>query len=507
MLKLRVPGKKLPEFRIMKSSNRSTRASRSGVIKLIVIAALLLCVTAAVTSLLYQRVKKEQVVGKDALTAKVFRSEFVATVNESGDIESSSNVEIRCEVKSQGKAGTAILELVNEGAIVEKGQFLCQLDDSVLKNDLTEQKIKVAEDRAAMIQAENDLIAAQGILTEFQQGTYAQELAKLNAAVRLAEEAQKRADEYYAYSEVLASKGYITRTQLQADQFAAEKAELDVQLARKESSVFSEFTKDRLIAEYKAEIKKQQAQLEAKKFTLELSEARQKDLENQIKACRIVAPSAGMVVYANETDRRGDSTFVIEEGALIRDGQPIFRLPDPNRMQVRATVNDSKINSVKEKQPVLVRIDTAPENPVRGIVRKVSAFPQPRRWYQAPIEYEVFIDIVEKSPLVRPGLRGKVEIFTERIPDVIQSPVSSLVRHEDHFYIIERVDGGRLIPHEVEIGSNNEQNIVLVKGVEPGMEVLVDPDQYLDSISFPQQDTSSPSSTAGADGSGTLVTP
>ena len=482
----------------MKANRRFPSKSRSGVIKLIVIVGLLLCVTGIATSVLYQRVKQEQIVGKDALTAKVFRGEFVATVNESGDIESSSNVEIRCEVKTQGKAGTAILKIVPEGSIVKKGEFLCQLDDSVLRNDLTEQKIKVAEDRAAMIQADNDLIAAKGILTEFEQGTYEQEFAKLNAAVRFAEEAESRAKEFYKFSQLLASKGYITRTQLQADKFASEKTALDVGLARKEASVYSDFTRGRLIAEYKAEIKKQEAQLQAKKFTLELSEARQKDLEGQIKACRVTAPSAGMVVYANETDRRGDNTFVIEEGALIRDGQPIFRLPDPNRMQVRATVNDSKINSVKEGQSVLVRIDTAPENPVKGIVRKVSAFPKPRRWYQAPIEYEVFVDIVEKSPLVRPGLRGKVEIFTERIGDVIQSPISSLVRHDDRFYVIEKDTQGRLFPREVQIGSNNDQNIVLTSGVDTGLEVLVDPDQYLDNVTFPTAESPSANSSVAA---------
>ncbi len=28
-----------------------------------------------------------------------------------------------------------------------------------------------------------------------------------------------------------------------------------------------------------------------------------------------------------------------------------------------------------------------------------------RRWFQAPIEYEVFVDITEESPLIRNGLR------------------------------------------------------------------------------------------------------
>lgn len=459
---------------------------REGNVKLTVLVALLLVASAVIGPLLYRRVDPNRIEAADALTFTVFRGEFVSSVNESGDIESSSNVEVRCEVKSQGTPGTAILELVPEGSMVEKGDFLCQLDDSVLREDLTEQRIKVAEDRASLIQAQNDLVAAEGILKEFVEGTFEQELSKLKAAVSLAEETLKRSQEYLKFSQALNSKGYVTRTQLEADRFAAEKAGLDLDLARREAEVYEEFTRDRMIAEYEAEIKKQKANVEASQFTLELSEAREKEIMRQIKACRITAPEAGMVVYANETDRRGDASFVIEEGALIRDGQPIFRLPDPRRMQVRASVNDSKINSVEEGQEATVRVDTDPEVPIAAHVRKVSSFPQPRRWYQAPIEYEVFVDIDELSPLIRPGLRGKVEIYTERIPDVVQAPVSSIVKRGDNYFVVVRDETGQLLPRPVEIGSNNEKHIVLLSGVDVGTEVLVDPVSYVDDLRFPE---------------------
>ena len=286
----------------------------------------------------------------NALTYTVFQGEFVSSVNEAGDIESSKNVEIRCDVKSQGKAGTAILEIIPEGSMVEAGDFLCQLDDSLLKDQLIEQRIKVATDKAAVIQSESDLDTARRVKNEFLKGIYEQELATIQAEVALAEEAFRRAQQYKSYSESLNRKGYITKTQLEADVFAAEKAELELKLARQKLKVYAEFTKERVLAEYTAEIKKQEANLTAMQYTLELSEAREKEIEQQISACRITAPSGGMLVYSNETDRRGESSFVIEEGALIRDGQPIFRLPDPTQMQVRTKVSDSKINQVEEAE-------------------------------------------------------------------------------------------------------------------------------------------------------------
>ena len=68
-------------------------------------------------------------IGADAITFTAFKGKFISSVNEVGDIESSSNIEIRCRVKSRGREGVAILDLVSEGTKVEKGDFLCQLDD------------------------------------------------------------------------------------------------------------------------------------------------------------------------------------------------------------------------------------------------------------------------------------------------------------------------------------------------------------------------------------------
>jgi multidrug efflux pump subunit AcrA (membrane-fusion protein) len=238
-----------------------------------------------------------------------------------------------------------------------------------------------------------------------------------------------------------------------------------------------------MVAEYRAEIKKQEANVEATQYTVELSRSREQDLERQVDNCRILAPVDGMVVYANEVDRRGDASFVIEEGALIRDGQPIVRLPDPTRMQVRTKVNDSKINRLEAGDDCMIRVDTDPESPISGQVRQISTFPLPRRWYQAPIEYEVFVDITEPSELIRSGLRAKVEIFTERLADCLQAPLSSLIRHEDDYFVF--VKGQRRVdPRKVEIGINNDRFVVITDGLEVGEEILVDADNHREQLNF-----------------------
>ena len=423
-------------------------------------------------------------VGNDAITFDVFQGEFISSVNEVGDIESSSNVEIRCKVKSRGRTGVAILELIPEGTEVKEGDFLCQLDDSLLREELTERKVAVAKDKADVIQATSMLDAAGRKLREYEEGTYNQELAKFKAAINVAQEREKRAIEVYGYSSTLSRKGYITKTQLKADEFAARTAKEELTLAEEEMRVYKEYSKDRIVAELKSDIKQQAARLEASEFTLELSGQREAEYARQVASCRIVAPQAGTLVYANDSDRR-DSSIVIEEGATIRDGQEIFYLPDPTKMQVNAKVNDSKINKVKKGQRVEIRVDTSPETPIAGVVRRVSSFPLPRRYYQAPIEYEVFVEITEQSELVRGGLRGKVEIFVELQENVVQAPVSSLlVGGPEEYFVIVRTDSG-IEPRHVEIGSNNDKFVVIKSGLKAGDVVLVDADNYRDAVEIP----------------------
>lgn len=457
---------------------------RKGIVRITILVALALIGAVLIGSVFFQETMQSNTSPGDELLFKVMQGEFVSSVNETGDIESSSNVEIRCEVKSRGKAGTAIISIVPEGTIVSEGDFICQLDDSVLKDELTTQKISVAEDRAVVIQAASDLDTARRSLKEYESGLYEQERSQLRALIATAEEAYRRASEFRRHSEFLTRKGYRTQAQLDADVFAEEKTRIDLELANQNLAVYEEHTRDRMMAELKAEIAKQEANVEASEYTMELSESRLAEIQEEISACRIVAPVDGMVVYANEIDRRGDASFVIEEGALIRDGQPIIRLPDPNRMQVRTKVNDSKINQVEIGQECLIRVDTDPENPILGRVQKVSSFPMPRRWYQAPIEYEVFVEVVEKNPLIRSGLRAKTEIFVERLPNELQIPLSSLFRdqQEEDGYCVFVKHSNRVEVRPVQIGSNNDKFVVVKQGLAVGEQVLLDADSYNDAL-------------------------
>ena len=88
----------------------------------------------------------------------------------------------------------------------------------------------------------------------------------------------------------------------------------------------------------------------AKKATWELETSKEKKLEKQIAACKIKAPSDGLVVYANDPTRAFMSnTPQVEEGAQVRERQKIFCLPDISQMQVNTKVHESHIDKVQAR--------------------------------------------------------------------------------------------------------------------------------------------------------------
>ena len=104
---------------------------------------------------------------------EVEKSDFEAFVTETGDVESSDNLEIVCELEAApGSRGTRILEVVAEGAIVKKDDFLIQFDDTAVKQRLIDQETLVATYDAAVIEARSEYEKAVQTLNEYVDGTF-----------------------------------------------------------------------------------------------------------------------------------------------------------------------------------------------------------------------------------------------------------------------------------------------------------------------------------------------
>ena len=102
----------------------------------------------------------------------VVRGNMVIVVTEDGNVESSSNVDVKCEVAG----GSTILWLVKDGTRVEEGDDLVRLDSSTIEDQVNSQKIAFAKAEAAKIEAEKTFSSAKIAVQEFIEGNYVQQI-------------------------------------------------------------------------------------------------------------------------------------------------------------------------------------------------------------------------------------------------------------------------------------------------------------------------------------------
>lgn len=416
----------------------------------------------------------------------VRRSNFLNEITERGNVESASNVEIRCEVQSRGQAGTTILWIIPEGTYVEPGDELVKLDSSALEDELTQQQIICNNSEAAVIKARNDLETARIAKKEYLQGAYTLEQNQIAMKKFVAEEAERQATQTLEYSRGLAKKGYVTDLRVETDEIAVEKAQLDRESAELELKVLDEFTKAKMLLQLDSDISTTEARLKSEEATHALDVEKLELVREQVANCTIVAPDSGQVVYASETDRRGNNVIIIEEGTTVREHQVIIRLPDPKRMQVKASINEAKVTLVRAGMPATIRMDAFTDMQLDGVVEKVNEYPAPSGWWGSSVkEYETSIKILGSPPNLKPGLTAEVRILIERIPDAVHVPVQAVFEHGGLHYCIVR-DSGAWRARQVQIGSTNDKTVVIRDGLQEDEQIVLGAFAYRDKVALPK---------------------
>jgi multidrug efflux pump subunit AcrA (membrane-fusion protein) len=422
----------------------------------------------------------------DALLHTVKRADFELAVTERGEIEAFDVTEIRSLVKSKNTTGVAILRIVAEGTEVKPGDFLVELDSSALSEEATVQRIVVNTSNAGQIESHTNYETARIAEVEYAEGTYLQERQTIQSEAFVAEENLNRAKEYLIYSEKLASKGYVNQLQLEADRFAVAKAEKDLEAAKTKLKVLDEFTKPKMQAQLSGATQIAKAKWDAAKNSYQLEEQKLRDIEDQITKCTILAPQAGIVKYAHENDRRGDTEFIVEEGAMIRERQAIILLPNADAMQVKLTINESLVQYVKPGLPASISPVGAGDRVLGGTVQRVNQYPEPSGWRRANIkEYLAYVSVDESPPGLKSGLTAAVNIECTRLSKVLQVPVQAIYAHGDTMYCFAYADGA-WEARPIKPGPTNDKFFVIENGLTEGDRVALNPRSVVQHVKLPE---------------------
>lgn len=425
---------------------------------------------------------------KQLILGTVEKGSFDHVVLEQGEIESSSNTEIICQVESRGGGGTAILWVIDEGTRVDKGEKLVELDSSQLETELKQQKIIVNNAKASLTSAEAILQQAKIAREEYLEGTYKTEEKAILSEIAVAQQELKKAQLKLGSTEQMVAKGLVNSLQMEGDQFGVVNAQNQLEAAQGRLKVLRDLTKQKMLVQFDSDIEAAVASKEAARSTLMEEEEKLQDIETQIKACVIYAPSAGVVVHANKfSSRGGNAEFVVEPGAVVRERQSLIRLPDPTMMQVTAKINESRVTLVREGMPAKIRVESAGLE-LLGRVKKVNRYAEPGSWFSSSTkEYACAIEIVNPPDTIRTGMTAEARIFVEQLTDAVQIPIQGVYEHLGNTYTLVRKPGAGFETREIKLGATNDTMATIESGVEPGEQIVLNLRSYLDQMDLPDE--------------------
>ena len=403
------------------------------------------------------------------LTHTVTTEELLVTVTEEGNVESASNVDIKCQVAG----GSSILWIVPDGSTVKQGDKLVELDASTLEDQINTQRIAYEKALATKLQSEKTFAVAEISVEEYLEGTFKKEQQDADALITISLENLRSAENAYEFSEKLFRKGYVSQLELESAKFAVERAELELESARTAKLVLEKFTKAKTLKDLESQRDNAEAQMKSDAAAYNLEEARLKRLEDQLKNCTIVAPQDGMVVYANERGGRfGQSEATIEEGAAVRERQTILRLPDLARMQVKVNVHESKVDQVRSGLRARLKVL---DNEYTGTVTSVANQPEPSSFFSGNVkEYATIVSVDGEPAGLRPGMTAEVEILVAHLKSTVTLPVAAVVEQQRKFYCwVDAEPTPERRP--LVLGPSNDHFIAIQDGVSAGEVVVLNP--------------------------------
>lgn len=443
-------------------------------------------------------------------TFTVERGPLTINLVVSGTIQSREQIVIRSAVEGR----TTIVWLIEEGRAVKAGDLLVELDSSRLRDSLIDQQIRAQNAEANLIQARENLEVvrnqaaasveeaelalrfAQMDQEKYERGEYPQQLRQTEAEITIAGEELQRASDQLEWSRRLAAEGYITRTELQADELTVKRRQLDLELARGRRALLTDYTHvqmaerqrsnikqaemalERVRRKARADIVRAESELRAREMEYGQQMARLERIQDQIEKCRLVAPADGIAIYATTVrPSRWGANQPLAVGQDVSERTELIYLPVTANMMAEIRVPEASLMKVRVGLPAVVRVDALPGRTFPARLARVSALPDSQHlWMNPDLKlYTCEVHLLNGGDELRPGMSCQVEILIERYDDAVYVPVQSvlLVDGRPTVYVLPR--RGAATPRAVEVGLDNNRMIRVLSGLEPGERVLLAP--------------------------------
>lgn len=403
------------------------------------------------------------------LTAKAERGEFLIKISETGMLEAKESRSIMTPISGK------IIKLVPEGELVKEGDLLFAFEDTELQRKIVE-----LESNLKITKSDLDKVKENLALERF----------NLEIAVKTSKSSMELdkvklqdARDQYEDEKKLVEAGVLSQSTLDSTKLKVLAAELSLERSQFEHEKAKQALNSKISME-QMEIDK--AQVRVDKAQSDLEEAQEELREAQVKA-----PGTGIVVY--KMIWKGSGMEKVREGDEIGRRRAIMDLPDLTTMLVKTLVNERDYNRINKGLEVRITLDAYPDKPLTGKVTQISTLAKDKSevgsggWWNRNGEtgvkvFELTVEIDGVHDFLKPGMTTRNDIVIDIIPDAVYVPIESVFQ-KDGETVVYVVEDGRPIQRKVEVGSNNEDYIIIKDGISEGeLVTLLDPTKSLSDL-------------------------
>ncbi|MCX6222691.1 MAG: HlyD family efflux transporter periplasmic adaptor subunit [Bacteroidia bacterium] len=395
---------------------------------------LLIIISVAVVLLIILFFSLRSSSSEELITCKVQKGSIEIKVHTSGQLESenSENILLPSVLSTQNVRvyEIKITDLIEEGSVVDSGQYIATLDHKVIEEVLT--------------QARLDLEAALVVIED----------AKLDSNLNLSNYRDLITNSQSDVEErkiVLAESVYESPSVIK-------KAEMDLSKAER-----------KLEQDIKGLAMRQRqlnSQMERRNIDFRLKEKRVEDLLKLYDALIIKAPKPGMVIYAR--DRFG---IKIQIGSVLTPWSPIIAtLPDMTKMISETYINEIDIAKIKVGQKVTLSIDAFPDKVLNGEVISVANIGQPMPKSDSKV-FLVNIRVFGSDPDLKPAMTTGNLIQTGVYSNKLFVPSEAVFETDSTKFVY--LNKKKIVRQLVDTGEENEDFIIINKGVAEGDVLLL----------------------------------
>ena len=377
---------------------------------------------------------------------KVKRENFETVISCKGEIQSEKAVLINIPDifgdRTLELYDTQIKDLVPEGTIVKKGDYVALLDQGRIKqliesNEATVKKM-IFNISDSKIDSAVDLVALRDAIDQFK---FDLQYKKIELDQSVYESPAYQRITQMSYDRALRQLDYKYRA------YQLTQKSLRIQLSREEERL--------------------------KKYI-----ERGKKLQIALEAARITAPQNGILIYGRTYGRGGTRKLSI--GSSVSAQRPLIAtLPDLSVLVSETYVEEIYISKIKVGDSARVYIDALKNQEKVGAITNISNVGQEMTGFDSKV-FKVNIRIKTDKNRIIPAMTTNNEIIISKEENVLVIPRSSLFT-EDGKQFVYLKEKGKILVRNVECGSQNINQVVIKSGLKEGDKVLLDKPESVES--------------------------